>query len=464
MNAGAQSVYRVEEIRAIERAFPGADLMQRAGEAALAALSARWPDATRVVVVAGPGNNGGDGRVLARVARKSGFEVTIVDFESRREGAAPLPGCDVIVDALFGIGLSRAPDGDAAALIDAMNLHPAPVFALDVPSGLDADTGVASGPVVRADATITFIAYKPGLFLADGPRHAGVVTLADLDVPESAFAAATPTASVIPDDHAYRSLGRRPHDAHKGDFGHVLVVGGRPGMSGAAALAADAALRTGAGKVSAAVGAGSAARFTRAEVMAHEVGTADDLAPLVARADVVAVGPGLGTDAWSRTMLDVALACGKPLVVDADALNLLAGSPARHDDWIVTPHPGEAARLLGTTATEVQRDRFAAATRLAQMTGAVVVLKGSATVVATPDGALSVCRAGNPGLASGGTGDLLTGVIAALRAQGLDAPEAATAGVQLHAEAGDLAARDGERGLIASDLLPFIRRRANGVA
>lgn len=263
--------------------------------------------------------------------------------------------------------------------------------------------------------------------------------------------------------HAQRLLGPRARDAHKGDFGHVLVVGGAPGFAGAAMLAADAALRTGAGKVSAAVGAGSAARFTRAEVMAHEVARADALAPLLARADVVAIGPGLGTDAWARALLDHTLACGKPLVADADALNLMAGAPVHRDDWIVTPHPGEAARLLGTTTDTIQRDRSGAARRIAEATGAVAVLKGARTLVVTPAGESFECAAGNPGLASGGTGDVLTGVIAALVAQGLSLVDAATAGVQLHAEAGDLAAARGERGLIASDLLPFVRLRVNGL-
>ena len=271
------------------------------------------------------------------------------------------------------------------------------------------------------------------------------------------------THRTIPAGHAYRLLGPRARDAHKGDFGHVLVVGGAPGFAGAAALAADAALRAGAGKVSAAVGAGSAARVMRAEVMVHEVTDAHALKPLLARADVVAVGPGLGTDAWARALLDAALASDKPLVADADALNLMAGAPARRDDWIVTPHPGEAGRLLGIDAAGVQRDRADAARRLASATNAVAVLKGAGTLAATPAGAIHQCRAGNPGLASGGTGDVLTGVIAALRAQGLSAVDAAIAGVQLHAEAGDLAAAAGERGMIASDLLPYIRLRVNGL-
>ncbi len=269
---------------------------------------------------------------------------------------------------------------------------------------------------------------------------------------------------VIEPGLAVRLLGARARDAHKGAFGHVLIIGGNKGMAGATALAADAALRCGAGKVSVAVAPGMGARVAsvRPAAMVHEVADGDALAPLLERATVVAIGPGLGTDAWARAMLDATLAGTKPLIVDADALNLMAGAIPRRDDWIVTPHPGEAARLLGCTATDVQRDRLGSVRALAAASGAVAVLKGAATLVAAGSD-VRFCNAGNPGMAVGGMGDVLTGVIAALRAQGLGSLDAAAAGVQLHAEAGDLAARDGERGLLPGDLLPFLRRRVNGM-
>ena len=403
MTAPTQSVYRIADVRVVERALPSADLMARAGAAALAVLGERWPHARHIVVVAGPGNNGGDGRVLARLAQKAGVRVEVVDVDSRRGGAAPaIPSCDVIIDALFGIGLSRAPDGGAAALIDAMNAHAAPVLALDVPSGLDADSGDAPGAVVIADATVTFLCHKPGLFNRDGPRCSGAVSLASLGVPADAFDGLEPLADVIARGRASALLGIRARDAHKGSFGHVLVIGGNAGLGGAAALAADAALRCGSGRVSVAVPSGLGARSgARAEAMVHECDAAS-LAPLLERATVIAIGPGLGTDDWARAVLDAALACGKPLVADADALNLIAARPATRADWIVTPHPGEAARLLGTTTEAVQRDRRAAARSVSDATGAVTVLKGAATVVGGRAGRPAVWNAGHPGMAGAG--------------------------------------------------------------
>ena len=260
----------------------------------------------------------------------------------------------------------------------------------------------------------------------------------------------------------------RPRDSHKGDNGHVLCIGGEHGSGGAIALCAQAALRAGAGLVGVATrGAHVPAVLARQpEAMAHAVESADALAPLFARADVVAIGPGLGQGDWSRALLEAALAAGKPLVLDADALNLLAASPrALPAGAILTPHPGEAARLLGSDAATVQSDRAAAVHVLAERCNAVVVLKGAGTLVAAPARAMRIVAAGNPGMATGGMGDLLTGVVAALRAQGLDAFDAASCGALLHAHAGDMAARDGgERGLLPSDLLPWLRHCANAGA
>jgi ADP-dependent NAD(P)H-hydrate dehydratase / NAD(P)H-hydrate epimerase len=466
-------VYSVEQVRAVEQrvidqfGVPEATLMERAGEAAFEVLRECWPEAARVAVICGPGNNGGDGRVLARLAAEAGMEVIVVALGDSgaahalddSAGTAPV---DVIVDALFGIGLSRVLDGDAASLVDAINTHPAAVLSLDIPSGLHGDTGVAAGPVVVADLTVTFIAAKRGLFTADGPRVSGQVIVSALDIPDAAHDGMAPVAGVLPTNLAAARLGPRPRDAHKGMSGHVLVVGGHAGMRGAAQLTGEAALRCGAGRVSLAVAPGT--RAPRAELMVHEVPDAGSLAPLIAQADVIAVGPGLGTDAWSRDLLDAVLASDTPLVVDADALNLLAGAVPHRDDWILTPHPGEAARLLGISSAAVQRDRYSAIDELVAMSGGVVVLKGAATLVAAPQAVTQVCVAGNPGMAAAGFGDVLTGTIAALWGQGLDRWSAATAGVQLHAEAGDVAAGvAGERGLLAGDLMEPLQWRVNGL-
>jgi NAD(P)H-hydrate epimerase len=257
----------------------------------------------------------------------------------------------------------------------------------------------------------------------------------------------------------------RPRDSHKGANGHVSCVGGDHGSGGAIVLCAQAALRSGAGLASVATRAAHvpALLARQPEAMAHAVESADALAPLLARASVVAIGPGLGQGEWGRAMLDAVLAASKPLVLDADALNLLAAAPrALPGDAILTPHPGEAARLLQTDVASVQSDRSAAASALVQRHGAIVVLKGAGTIVAAPGRTARVVAAGNPGMATGGMGDLLTGVIAALRAQGIDAFDAASCGALLHAHAGDLAAREqGMRGLLPSDLLPWLHRCAN---
>ncbi|MCA1798183.1 MAG: NAD(P)H-hydrate dehydratase [Xanthomonadaceae bacterium] len=474
MTALSQAAYRAADIRAVEAraaeryGLAGTDLMERAGDAAFALLRARWPDARSVTVLAGPGNNGGDGRVVARLAAMAGFSVTLVAADSIA-ARGPLPqvlgDVDVIVDALFGIGLNRAPDGATASCIEAMNAHRAPVLALDIPSGLHADDGTAPGAVVCADATITFLAAKRGLFTADGPRCCGRVIVADLGVPAGAFDGCTPVATLVETGFAARALGPRATDAHKGRCGHVLVIGGRSGMSGAARLAGEAALRCGAGLVSIAAAPGSAAAIGagRPELMVHECANADALVPLLERASVIALGPGLGTDAWAQAMTGIAFRAGVPVVVDADALNLLAASPFRRTDWILTPHPGEAARLLGRPVPELMADRFGTVEALVERTGGVVVLKGAATIVGVPDSTPYIITAGNPGMASGGMGDLLTGVIAALRAQGLDAATAACAGAQVHAEAGDAAAeRFGARGMVASDLFRALQRGVNG--
>jgi NAD(P)H-hydrate epimerase len=301
------------------------------------------------------------------------------------------------------------------------------------------------------------------LFTGNGPDYVGQVRSASLDLPESVFAAVVPAAWRIDAAFLRAALPPRRRTSHKGDFGHVLVIGGRPGLSGATRLAAEAAARSGAGWVSVATHPEHAAWLNngRPELMCHAVDSADALEPLLARASVVAVGPGLGRERWAETLLAELWDSPLPLILDADALNLLAQAPRRRDNWVLTPHPGEAARLLGITVAAVQADRPAAATALQTRFGGVVVLKGSGTLIS--DGhSMRLSSTGNPGMASGGMGDLLTGVIAGLVAQGLALPEAAAGGVVAHGLAGDAAARaGGERGLLAGDLLLELRPLLN---
>jgi NAD(P)H-hydrate epimerase len=484
-------LHRSQDAQAIDRHATEAlsiapyALMCRAGLAAWYRIKAHWPAAHRIGVLCGPGNNGGDGYVLARLAQAAGASAHVLMLpggeprsDSARQAHAAwcaaggtvevfrgsLPSVDVWVDALFGIGLARAPDGFAAAAIAALNAQPVPRVALDVPSGIDADSGTQRGVAVRANLTIEFIVAKCGLHTGDGRQCSGRRELDALDLPHHACAAVPPFAWLYRVGDLAAFLGPRPGNAHKGAFGHVLAIGGDHGMPGAIALCGQGALRCGAGLVSVATRTQNVAVVVarRPELMVHAVEDEAAMEPLLRRASVLAVGPGLGQGAWAQWVLPAALRAGLPLVLDADALNALALAPQALPDAVLTPHPGEAARLLGCDVAEIQRDRFAAAAALAERYQAAIVLKGAGSVVAAPGAHPAVIDAGNPGMASGGMGDVLTGVIAALRAQGLDSYEAALCGALLHAGAGDLAAAEGgERGLIASDLLPALRVLAN---
>jgi NAD(P)H-hydrate epimerase len=343
----------------------------------------------------------------------------------------------------------------------------APVLALDLPSGLDADTGRIWGVAVRAAATLTFIGLKAGLFTGAGRDCCGAIYFDDLAAPAEVFDGIPPLALRITRDDLQGRMPRRARHAHKGDAGHVLLVGGAPGMGGAMRLAGEAAYRAGAGLVRLATHGSHAASLIagRPELMAHAVTSAQDLRHLLKTSSILAVGPGLGQDSWARTLWAAALDTPDLQMVDADALTLLAQDPVRRDDWILTPHPGEAARLLGCSTADIQHDRFAAVREIAVSFGGVCVLKGSGTLIAQDgDGTPWLCDRGNPGMASGGSGDVLTGVIAGLCAQGLAPLSAARLGVWVHAGAGDAAAAQaGEIGMLACDLFPFIRAGINAL-
>ena len=481
------ALYTVDQVRALDQraiddlGIPGYELMRRAAWAALSSLRRHWPYARRIAVYAGQGNNGGDGFLLAALASEASMHVEVwsVGGPSRGDAAkarvaceaahvhivdgdAPdeLPEADVIVDALYGTGLRRAPEGATAALIERINRSGVPVLALDVPSGLDADTGRCPGAAIRAAVTVSFIGAKRGLYTGKAAGQVGLLELDTLGLPDELWMERPAYAELLD----VRTLPRRARDAHKGNNGHVLAIGGDHGTAGAIRLCGEAALRAGAGLVSIATQAENiiALNSARPELMAHGVNGPQALEPLLKKASVLAVGPGLGQAGWGHALWLTALDANKPLVLDADGLNLLALETRRFEQPVVmTPHPGEAARLLGTSTKEIEADRYAAVSQLATRYNAVAVLKGAGSLIAAPDGRLAVCPWGNPGMASGGMGDLLTGVIAALLAQGLDAWEAACLGVGLHARAGDAAAEEGERGLIATDLLGPIRRLLN---
>lgn len=485
------ALYRANQVRELDRiaiedmGIPGICLMERAGSTAFSLLQQRWSKARRVIVVSGLGNNGGDGYVVARLAYLAGYDVTVLQLgdTSRLQGEAlaayeamtdvglfpqmfaekKLSIVDVIVDALIGTGLDREVSGQWRQVIEAINRSRSPVLSLDIPSGLHADTGTVMGVAVKADATVSFIGLKQGLFTGEGPEFTGQVYFDDLQIPSATYKHVKSMVGRI-DYHEVKSvLTRRSRIAHKGSYGHALVIGGAPGMLGAVCMAAEAAARAGAGKVSVATHPSHAALVSlhRPEIMSHGVETTEALMPLVDQADVIAIGPGLGQSIWARALLDAVKDLQKPVVADADALNLMAQTPFRFPESVITPHPGEAARLLEMSTAYIQSDRFAAVKSLQLRFGGVCVLKGAGTLIADEDGKISVCTDGNPGMATGGMGDVLTGVIVSLLAQGFTINEAARIGTCLHAHAADKAAESGERGLLATDLFSWLRYYAN---
>jgi len=652
------AIHTAAQVRALDRhaiedlGIPSYTLMTRAGEAGLDLLRRSWPAARRVLVLCGPGNNAGDGYVLARCARAQGLQVSVVALsdpqalrgDARRAHDAfvaaggstrswdedCLGEADVVVDAIFGTGLTRAVEGELAAVIFAVNVaanhrgneevageigdgpgggcqgRSLPVLALDIPSGLNADTGEVQGAAIMATCCLSFIGLKLGFYLGAGPDHVGIVHFDALGLPADALAHVPASAQRIDPCGLARVMPRRTRLTHKMQQGSVLVIGGGPGMAGAARMAGEAALRVGAGLVTVATDPGNVAAILagRPELICHGVREASALLELIERADVLALGPGLGQDAWARALAETALASGRPMVIDADGLNLLArrqekvaaraqaslaadlgsvpgggqdevlgdedrdgdsgGDPGGPGDqgggdlggsgdpdtpggnggpggngrkggwtgargWILTPHPGEAGRLLGCSAAQVQADRLAAARRIAGLYHAIAVLKGAGSLVVDAAHLPAICDRGNPGMASAGMGDVLTGIIAGIAAQlcrraheqqlcrrahethrrsDADQPahfmggapaagcshapsssslspshshspsepeagagsvppqwlwEAASAGVLVHAMAGDLAARRGERGLIATDLFAYLPTCVNPV-
>ena len=482
----AEQVRKLDQLAIVERDIPGITLMKNAGAAAWHELRAAWPEARRITVVCGSGNNAGDGYILASNALAQQYSVRVMalaDPEQLKGDAATaarellaagvpvesfspqnLADCDVIVDALLGTGLDRPVSGAYLEAIAAINRSQRAILSLDIPSGLHADTGQVLGAAVKASITVCFIGLKAGIYTGSGPEYAGQVIFADLNVPPDIYAGIKPRATRLHGSELSRLLAPRMRDAHKGDFGHVLIIGGDYGFAGAVRMAGEAAARSGAGLVSIATRGEHAFALSAAvpELMARGVVEPADLDALLGKVTVIAIGPGLGQSLWGQALLSKVLECRQPLVVDADALNLIAREPFHSDNWILTPHPGEAARLLAISTREVQDDRYGAAAELQRRYGGVIVLKGCGSIIADEAGDLSVCDAGNPGMAAGGMGDVLTGVIAGLLAQGLGKGAAARMGVYLHAHAADAAvAVSGERGLRATDLMPRIQRLAN---
>jgi len=491
----SQNIYTAAQVKELDRyameafSVSGNILIERAGEAAFQLLMSQWPDCKRLLILCGTGNNAGDGFVIARLAAEQELHVDVLQVgdENKLQGDAlsaqqrllgsgitPIPfsnvqdldeeAHDVVIDAMLGTGIHGNVEGNYAEAIEAVNAYDAPVFSVDIPSGLNADTGMPQGEAVKADVTITYVGFKQGLITGDGPEYSGKVSFCDLNLPKALYDMRSPAGFRLDYDTLVKLLPKRQRNAHKGDFGHVVLIGGAPGMPGAIRLAGEAAARSGAGRITIVTHPEHAATLnaTRPELICYGIEKVEEILPLLSLANVIGIGPGLGQSKWAQDLLTAAIESGLPMVVDADALNLLAESNQNYDNWILTPHPGEAGRLLGLSTSEVQSDRFKSVKEISQQFGGITVLKGLGTLVKSQKGLPRVCPYGNPGMASGGMGDVLTGIITGLIAQGLTNQEATELGVVIHSRAGDEAAKAiGERGMLASDLMSWIRRLVN---
>lgn len=477
------------DARIIAAGTPGFELMQRAAAAVWQAVNKRWADTGQLTVLTGSGNNAGDGYLVARLAHSAGWRVRVLAVKApeRLQGdaarawqaaleagvevvswqpSASLEG--VVVDAMLGTGVTGDVGEPYVDAIEAVNRSGLPVVAVDLPSGLEPDRGVVLGRAIQADLTVTFIALKLGLFTAQGPDQTGELEFAQLEsIPGEPV---EPVAERLALNRLASVLPKRIKAAHKGLFGHVLIIGGDLGMGGAIMLAAQTALRSGAGRVSVATRSAHVAPLLARcpEVMAHAVEAPEALAPLLNQATNLVIGPGLGRAEWGRQMLDQALTSSLPKVLDADALNHIAqqypDGLALGEQSVITPHPAEAGRLLGRSTAEVQADRLQAATSLADRFGCAVILKGVGSLVAGPAcfaAPVGLCTDGNPGMAVAGMGDVLSGLVGALLAQHLPAGAAARYATLVHAQAGDRAAVSGEYGILASDLIMHIRTILN---
>lgn len=511
-----EELYSADAVRAIDRyvidqqGVDGFALMQAAAASAFRRLVRTWPELSAILVLCGAGNNGGDGYLIAANAKRHGFDVKCIAVapteklkgDARKAwqkalddgvevqplglnpgGVEQLPWgqVDLIVDAMLGTGVTGEPREPFAEIIDRCNQAPAPVLAVDVPSGLDSNQGTVSGVAIRADVTVTFIALKAGLFTGSGPECCGRLFFESLDTDEWASEWAsesgeTPLARRIDWAAVSSTLPRRPANAHKGRFGHVLIVAGEQGFGGAGILAAETAARTGAGLVSLATRPEyvSAALARCPSLMVRGVNHGSELQALMDAATVIVCGPGIGQGAWGQQMLQQVVASGKPRLLDADALNLLSTGAAQYTDnqtagnQILTPHPGEAARLLECTVPDVEADRVSAAMRLQGRYGGVVLLKGAGTVIASGQDIPAIVSGSNPGMATGGMGDVLSGIIGGLWGQFANAQSAAEMGASLHlAAAGAASQSKGFMGLLPNDVidaLPAILSQAENDA
>ncbi len=490
INNGKQyPVFSRQQIRELESSaieqhgFKSYDLMQRAGKAAFMFIREHYPEAKRILLIAGGGNNAGDGYILARLIHNADIEcytmpvvpITELHGDAMRaqndyaihggrdvDYSDTLPECDLIIDALFGTGLTRTVENEFADTINAINRTPTPVVSLDIPSGLSADTGNPMGPTVSANTTLTFIGLKSGLITGESQNYTGKVGVDTLDLPAAIIDNAEKLGTSISQSLPTQLLPARKQSGYKNLYGHVLVVGANVGYPNAARLAGEAAARTGAGLVSVACHPDNVAAIASGcgSLMVKAIHQPRNLADLINKADVILIGPGLGQDKWAQKVFARVIETRKPLVVDADALRLLGNNPSKCDHWILTPHPGEAAQLLACNTEEIQLNRVSSTLAIQEQYAGISVLKGSGTLTCHEQ-QLNFCTSGNVSLATGGTGDVLAGIISSLIAQGISLEDAASGGVMLHGLAAELISKHGTRGVLAEDLFPAIYKLVN---
>ncbi|MEC9376365.1 MAG: NAD(P)H-hydrate dehydratase [Pseudomonadota bacterium] len=492
----AESVRSLDRIAIQEYGIEGYELMLRAGKIAFKILRSEFPDAKHWLIFCGSGNNAGDGYVIAALALKNNIEISVIalsdpnqlsgdaklaykdyskingTFVLQSTKISDLPkDCDLIIDALLGTGVNRNLKGSYSSAVELINSMNLPIAAVDIPSGLNSNTGQVLGNAVYASLTISFVGLKKGFFLMNGPDHIGELFFDDLSIPSQVYETIHPDLKIFDQADSIQFLTRRSRVTHKSDCGHVLVVGGNVSMGGAVRLAGEAALRSGAGLVSVATKPEniSALLTGRPELMCHGITSDNNLQSMLEKADVISIGPGLGQDEWAHSLWSQVKNTNLPLVVDADALNLLAEEPYKRDNWVLTPHPGEAARLLGVRSQDIQADRIAAIKEITSLYGGITLLKGHATLISSSKDFPWMIKAGNPGMSTAGMGDVLTGIISALIAGNLKISSdleklsgvVATA-AWIHAEISDRKVNvNGERSLIASDLFDGLKEILN---
>ena len=484
----SKTVSEVDQRAIHQEDIPGFILMKRAATFSFQQLERYFANANSIMIFCGSGNNSGDAYLLGCLAIENQIKtkvITLCDTAILRDDALKafneyqaLDGevfdwsnqididCDLIIDGIFGIGINRNVEGEFLQAINTINKSKAPVLSLDIPSGLNADTGEVMGSSIKADVTSTFVGRKKGLYLNQGPIISGCIEFSNLSIPDKCFKNAKIELEIVNQSLLKQHLKPRNRSSHKGDFGHVLDIAGNHGMGGAARITSESALRTGAGLVSVITRPYNVAIISKTtpEIMAHSADdNSDKISQLINKADVIAIGPGLGIDPWAKDLFNKAIESEKQLIIDADGLNLLADRPTKRDNWILTPHPGEAARLLRCLNPEIQDDRLTSLTKLIEKYGGVTLLKGKNTLIGAEEEIPFVVTAGNPGMSTAGMGDLLTGIIAALSSQFKEVnPKTLTAlAAYIHALAGDQAAKSGERGIIATDLFNELKHIIN---